>query len=121
MAKQLVKVEPELKTGFDSSGSEFWQENWPDPGKFYLKYQRLASDDRKTHPKDNFNQEIWIIEGSPSYIDDFVASSPKITRLTPTEAKTLADAIRPGKIVIRNCFGTEVSVTIPPWVPPSII
>ena len=41
--------------------------------------------------------------------------------MTPADAKTLADTIMPGKTVIRECFGKEVSVTIPPWIPPSLI
>ena len=88
MAKQLIKVEPELASGKDGtvgkggSGSDFWKEGWPDPGRFNLKYQRLVSDDRKNNPKDNFNQEIWLIEGSTGDIGTFVASSPNITKVT---------------------------------------
>lgn len=121
MPKQLIKVEPELSSGKDSTGSDFWREDWPDHNRFNLKYQRLVCDDRKNSPRDNFNQEIWIIEGSQSDIDAFVASSPNIAKITPAVAKTLADTIRPGKTVTRECFGKEVSVTIPPWVPPALV
>lgn len=121
MPKQLIKIEPDVTGGTDSSGAEFWKEDWPDPGRFGLKYQRLAGDDRKTNPKDNFNQEIWLIDGAASDIDAFIASSPNITGLTPAGAKTLADTIRPGKTVTKECFGTQVSVTIPPWTPPSLV
>lgn len=121
MAKQLIKVEPELSGGKDNSGADFWKEDWPDPNRFNLRYQRLVSDDRKNSPKDNFNQEIWIIEGSTGDIDAFVASGHNITRMTPDEAKTLVDIIRPGKTVTRECFGKQVSVTIPPWLPPSLV
>ena len=118
MPKQLIKSEPELTIGKDSTGSDFWREDWPSPGRFNLKYQRLVSDDRKIKPSDGFNQEIWIIEGLQTDIDAFVVSNLKISKLTPTDAKTFADIIRPGKIVTRDCFGTQVSVTIPPWTPP---
>lgn len=121
MPKQLIKAEPELISGKDSAGADFWREDWPDPGRFRLKYQRLVSDDRKIKPIDGFNQEIWLIEGLQTDIDAFTVSGPKISKLTPTEAKTLADLIRPGKVVTRDCFGTQVSVTIPPWIPPELV
>jgi len=117
MPKQFIQIEPELTTGIDITGADFWREDWPDANKFNLKYQRLVSDDRKSNPKDGFNQEIWLLEGSKEDINSFIASSPKIVKLTPADAKKLADIIRPGKTVTRDCFGTPVEVTIPPWVP----
>lgn len=43
MSKQLIKVEPELASGKDgtvgkdSSGSDFWKEDWPDPNRFNFR------------------------------------------------------------------------------------
>lgn len=82
MVQQLIKIEPTVT----NIGADGWSETWADANVYNLIYGRLVFDYRKTNPRDGYNQEIWLIEGTQENIDAFVASDPKIVKLTSAEA-----------------------------------
>ena len=119
MVKQLVKIEPVVTPVTAEDGAQGWKEDVPDVNQYNLTLARQFNDSRNTSPLNGYNTEVWLIEGTQADIDRFVVDNPAvIVKITPVEAKTLADAIRPGKTVTCDCCkGTGTKVT-PPWVSP---
>lgn len=119
MVKQLVKVEPVVNPVTAEDGAQGWKEDVPDVNQYNLKYARQFNDSRHTTPLAGFNTEVWLIEGTQEDIDGFVADNQAVVvKITPAEAKTLADTIRPGKSSTCRCCGGTGTIVIPPWVSP---
>ncbi len=119
MARQLVKIEPVVTSITAPDGAQGWKEEIPDVNKYNLAMTRQFSDSRHTSPLNGYNTEVWLIEGTLADIDKFVAENPGVvSTITPQDAKTLADTIRPGKSTpCPYCGGTGTIVT-PAWVSP---
>jgi hypothetical protein len=119
MVTQLVKIEPKVEAVKAHDGSNGWREDSPDANRYNLKWRREFSDSRHTTPLTGYNTEVWLIEGTQADIDKFVNENATIvTKLTSTDAKTLADTIRPRRTeTCRECGGTG-KVVIPAWISP---
>lgn len=112
--KQLVRIEPKIVPITDG-----YQGTYPDHNEYNLIRTYQFGDDRFTSPLSGFNTEVWLLEGLSTDIDNFVSdNSTMVTKLTPADAKTLADTIRPEKTVKRKCFGVLVDDHILAWTSP---
>jgi hypothetical protein len=119
MVLQLVKIETKVEPITAHDGGKGWREEFPDANKYNLKWRREFGDYRHTTPLAGYNTEVWLIDGIQGDIDKFVSDNAGVvTKLTPTDAKTLADTIRPRRTVVCSGCGGTGEVAIPAWTSP---
>lgn len=117
--QQLVRIEPPVESVTANDGAAGYRETYPDANKYNLKKTYQFSDDRCTSPALGYNTQVWLIEGDPADIDRFVSeNAAMVTKLTPAEAQTLADTIRPAKTYVCNHCGGTGQMVRTAWVSP---
>lgn len=117
--QQLVRVEPVTEPVTAPDGAIGWRQTIPDTNKYNLKKTFQFCDDRITSPLQGYNTQVWLVEGDSGDIDRLVSDNASVvTKLTPVEAKTLADSICPAKTwACLHCGGTGQMVRAA-WVSP---
>lgn len=120
MVKQLVKIEPITEIVVAAlDGAQGYRQQIPDVNKYGLQATHQFSDSRHITPTDGFNTQVWIVEGTDKDIDKFIAENATIvSKISPADAKLLADNIMPGKTsACTFCGGTGI-ITRPAWTSP---